>query len=208
MDTGPTGGLMEPAQRQVSGTDLADLVRRVSAGQTDAEQALLTTMQGPMRVLVRRHARPNDPDLDDLLQDALRILLERVRSGALRDPAAVYAYAQSIVLNTVTAWYRKASSRLVSEGTEVLAGQPDPRPSPEAQLASDQTDERVAALLETLPVPRDREVLRLFYLQELDREEVCLRLELDELHFHRVMHRARKRLAALLGRVDTGDASW
>jgi RNA polymerase sigma-70 factor (ECF subfamily) len=199
---------MEPAQKQDGGTDLADLVRRVAAGQSDAEQALLSTMQGPMRVLVRRHARPNDPDLDDLLQDALRILLERVRSGALRDPDALYAYAQSIVLNTVTAWYRKASNKAVSEAADALAGQADPGPSPEAQLAREQTDARVATLLESLPVQRDREVLRLFYLQELDRAEVCVRMSIDELHFHRVMHRARKRLGVMLGRTEPDEAPW
>lgn len=198
---------MEPAQRHGDGADLADLARRVAAGQMDAEHALLTAMQGPMRVLVRRHARPNEPDLDDLLQDALRILLERVRAGALRDPAALYAYAQSIVANTVTAAYRKASSKLVSDGPDALVDQADVRPTPEAQLARDQSDQRVAALLEELPMPRDREVLRLFYLQEVDRAEVCLRLDLDELHFHRVVHRARKRLRALLGRSEPDDAS-
>lgn len=199
---------MEPAQKQGGGTDLADLVRRVAAGQMDAEQPLLATMQVPMRVLVRRHARPNDPDLDDLLQDALRILLERVRSGALRDPAAAYAYAQSIVANTVTAAYRKASTKPLTDGADALADQADSQPTPEAQLAREQTDARVAALLESLPVQRDREVLRMFYLQELDRVEVCARLELDELHFHRVMHRARRRLGALLGRSEPDDASW
>ncbi len=196
---------MDSAQLQGSEANGADLVRRVVAGQTEAEQALLTMMLGPMRLLVRRHARPNDPDLDDLLQDALRILLERVRSGALRDPDSLHGYAQSIVRNTVTAAYRKAGSKLTVEVTDEISVQEDALPSPEAQLAREQTQARITALLECLPVWRDRELLRLFYLQELDGAEICVKLKLDKLHFHRVMFRARARLRALFGQFDPDD---
>jgi len=45
---------------------------------------------------------------------------------------------------------------------------------------------------------RDRELLVRFYLQEESKEELCRAFGLTELHFNRVIHRARDRFRDLL----------
>ena len=70
--------------------------------------------------------------------------------------------------------------------------------APETQLSASQLRQLVATLLERLTVPRDREVLSRFYLQEQDKADVCRALGIDSEHFHRVVHRARGRFRDML----------
>lgn len=62
----------------------------------------------------------------------------------------------------------------------------------------------IATLLGELSVPRDRELLRRFYLLEHDRDQVCAALGIDPGHFHRVIHRARQRFGEILARHGLG----
>jgi len=53
-------------------------------------------------------------------------------------------------------------------------------------------------VLAGMPVARDREILRRFYLEEEDKDSVCRALAIDPGHFHRVMFRARERFRLLV----------
>jgi RNA polymerase sigma-70 factor (ECF subfamily) len=49
-----------------------------------------------------------------------------------------------------------------------------------------------------LPVPRDREVIKRFYLDEETKDAICQSLGLSPIHFDRVIFRARQRMRALM----------
>ena len=49
-----------------------------------------------------------------------------------------------------------------------------------------------------MPVKRDREILTRFYVEDQDKDEICTALNLDSLHFNRVLFRARKRFRKIL----------
>jgi len=173
----------------------ADFVTRIAAGDREAETEFVRRYQRGVRVLVRRHCRPNDPIVDDLAQDVMARVLERLRAGAIRDPAALPAYVQATIVYAASAEYRaRRIKEPVASIDEAIVDADDPP----RRVSSSQMSELLRGLLDKLPVARDREVLARFYLAEEDKETVCRGLGIDASHFHRVVFRARERFRALL----------
>lgn len=187
-----------------AGGALADLVRRVAAGERAAEAVLLARFGRGVRALARRHCRPHDPAADDIAQDVLIGVLERIRAGAIADPLALPGYLRIAVVHAAAAEYRRRRDRGATVPVDTVAGLDSGQPGPPQRLDADQLAAALQRLLPELPVPRDREVLRRFYLLEHDKDAVCSDLEIDQGHFHRVVHRARQRFREILTRHGIG----
>jgi DNA-directed RNA polymerase specialized sigma24 family protein len=63
-----------------------------------------------------------------------------------------------------------------------------------------QLAEAVMALLDELPTERDRRLLMRFYLDGIDKQQLCVELGLSPKHFDRVLMRARSRLRTIIER--------
>lgn len=181
----------------------AVVVARIAAGDRLAEAEFVRKYERGVRVLVHRHCRPNDPVVDDLTQDVLTRVLERLRAGAIRDAVALPAYIQTTVVYATSAEYRNRRPAETVAAVEDIAGGEDPP----AQLSSEELGRLLKSLLGQLPIARDREVLIRFYLDEMDKEQVCEQLGIDASHFHRVIHRARERFRLLLLQVGIQGAA-
>ena len=185
-------------------TSNVDLVQRILAGDRAAEVQFVRQYQAGVRALVRRHCRPNDPCVDDLVQDVLQCVLQKLRGGELRNAGALPGYVQTIAVNSTTAEYRRRG-RLSEVSDEALATSVvDDNPLRDVERRELGT--RVRAVLADLPVARDREILDRFYLQEQSKAAVCASLGIDESHFHRVVYRARERLRELAERAGLEGA--
>jgi len=171
-----------------------DLVSRIASGDRGAETDFVRLFERGVRVLVRRHCRPHDPVVDDLVLDVLSGVLERLRAGAIHDPAALPGYIQSAVVYSTSAEYRRRRPTQSDAAIESMAG----GESPSSRFDAAQLAGLLRALLAEMPVERDREILRRFYLEEEDKVSVCRILNIDPGHFHRVMFRARERFRMLL----------
>ncbi|MCG6117899.1 MAG: sigma-70 family RNA polymerase sigma factor [Aquimonas sp.] len=176
------------------------LVSAIASGDRDAERAFVERYQRGVRALVVRACRPGDPVVEDIVQDVLMTVLGRLRAGALVDANALPAYLQATIAHASSAEYRRRKLRGETLPVEQLEGLPDLDPGPLEGLHRSHLRQAVAALIEALPVARDREVLRGFYLEERERDELCRMLGIDEPHFRRVLHRARERLRELAER--------
>lgn len=181
------------------------LVGAIAAGSVEAERAFVLRYQRGVRALVVRACRPGDPVVDDLVQDVLMTVLGRLRQGALLDANALPAYLQATIAHATTAEYRRRRMRGESIEREQLEAVPSSSPSPAEQVQRSHLREAVQALIEELPVARDRAVLRGFYLEERERDELCAELGIDEPHFRRVLHRARERLRELVERAGLAE---
>ena len=178
------------------------LMARIAGGDRPAEAEFVRLFERGVRVLVRRYCRPGDPIVDDLVQDVLSGVLERLRAGAIHDPAALPAYVQSAVVYATSAEYRRRRPTLAETAIEQI---PD-RETPGSRLAATQLAKLLRDLLAGMAVPRDREILRRFYLEEEDKDSVCRALAIDPGHFHRVMFRARERLRVMAEQAGIGGA--
>ncbi len=179
------------------------LVLAIAAGSAEAERCFVERYCRGVRTLVVRACRPGDPIVDDIVQDVLLTVLARLRAGALNDPNALPAYLQATIAHATRAEYRKRSQRGDSVEVELLENLPGSEASPAERLQQSHLRQAMAGLVEALPVARDRAVLRGFYLEDRDRDDLCAELGIDEPHFRRVLHRARERLRALIE-----DAGW
>jgi RNA polymerase sigma-70 factor, ECF subfamily len=167
-----------------------DLVRRIAAGERDAEHRFVQRYERGLAAILRRHCRPNDPELPDLVQEVLLVVLQRLRSGALRDGQALTSYLQTTAAHMASAEYRRRARHERAADTDT----PSVAPDPGREWDSRRRAQVVRSLLEGMETTRDREVLRLFYIEERSKDEVCAALAIDHHHFHRVVFRARQRL--------------
>ncbi|MGH8121161.1 MAG: RNA polymerase sigma factor [Rudaea sp.] len=179
----------------------SDIVARIAAGDRSAEAEFVRRYQRGVLVLVRRHCRPGDPIVEDITQDILTRVIERLRAGAIRDAAALPAYLQASIVYATSAEYRSRRPTEPVEAIEQLPG----GDSPLIQVTADQLRQTLSELLAELPVARDRELLTRFYLDDEDKDDICRRLGIATEHFRRVAFRARERFRELLDRAGIGE---
>jgi RNA polymerase sigma-70 factor (ECF subfamily) len=183
-----------PCPDEASGS-LEYLVARIARGDSGAERAFVERFQPGVTALARRHARPHESRTADVVQNVLWHVLQRLRNGEVREAKALPAYLRTCVTREVAALYGDAEYRLLAGADgggalEALASADDP----EARAARHDHLLAVRQAMDSLPVPRDREVLVRFYVREESREAICQALGIDTAHFRRVLFRARDRL--------------
>jgi RNA polymerase sigma-70 factor (ECF subfamily) len=143
----------------------------------------------------------------DLLQDAIVTALQKLRAGEISDPSHLDGYVYRVAINHLRNHRRKDKSRAAnSEGISDLVDADSER-----QIASLEVDEwaRLAKkLLQEVTPRRDRDLLIRFYLREESKEDLCRAFGLSELHFNRVIYRARDRFRELLQRRGLGKSDF
>lgn len=179
------------------------IVARALAGDREAETAMLIALRPGVLAVLRFGAFYRWIDAEDLTQEALHIVCERVRAGTVDDPRKVFAFAaataRNLALNAARKMLRQQTvvdSDLVDElaqNIEMEGG--ELTDSDDRHLA-----QSVAALLDELPTERDRQLLMRFYLDGIDKTELCQELGLSPKHFDRVLMRARARLRTIIER--------
>jgi RNA polymerase sigma-70 factor (ECF subfamily) len=182
------------AQAVVAADVEPDFVARIAAGDRNAELEFVRRYAHGISVLLRRRCRPGDPIVEDLVQDILLCVLQRLRSGGIREPTALPAYIQTAVAYTATAEYRRR--RAVEPLSAIENMQSDENPI--ERISRSQRANILSTLLAEMPVERDRKILIQFYLAKKAKEEVCRELGIADAHFHRVIFRARERFRLLL----------
>jgi len=172
-----------------------DLASRIRIGDRQAEAELVARYQRGVTLLLRRSA--GDPSLaEDLAQETFRIALEKIRRGDLREPEKLAGFLCSLARNLSIEHFRKASAHRASgppPEDSVRGDEPDPL---ERLLRAEQA-RIVRGILSELPTERDRQILLRFYLAEEDKAAICRDLGLTNLHFNRVLFRARERYREL-----------
>ena len=192
----------------------AEWAARILRGDREAERALVQhTYAGVLRMLTQRLHQ--SALAQDLCQDTFAIVLQRLRTTALEDPQALSAFIVATARNLAIAHHRQQWRRQTDADTDAVIAAMDPAPGAAASLDRTQLAAAVRALLQELPNERDRELLQRFYLLEQNKDRICEELQLSDLHFNRVIHRARERFRALLlqqaprlGLVETGPLLW
>jgi RNA polymerase sigma factor (sigma-70 family) len=118
---------------------------------------------------VRRALGARNPDWEDITNEVLAQAVEKIRSGEFRGDSAIGTFIYTITVRRITDYIRRK--------TKILRFVPEPGTpvAPVEHAERDQDLERMIAALATLK-PRYKEVLNLYYLMELTREETARRL--------------------------------
>lgn len=176
-------------------TDAAVLVRRIEAGDREAEAELVRRYRRGVTIIVSKAGRGRVP-VEDLCQDVLTTAIEKIRARALRAPERLSGFVAGLARMLVMEHVRKERSR-----NDIQTRMPRVAPARPAdavdQLLERERAEMVRAVLGELESDRDREILFRFYLAEDDKARICRDLDLTAVHFNRVLFRARERYREL-----------
>lgn len=149
-----------------------------------------------MQVFLQR--RIDRDAAQDLLQRTFLQAIKKIRSEGLDDPSNLGGYLYRTACKLATAYWRGELTRRHDSDGELLSNLRDDADSLEESLDHDLRARSVRELMQKLSVPRDREVLERFYLQEESRSAIRDSMNLTELQFNQVLWRARQRFAEIL----------
>lgn len=173
--------------------EAADLAGRLRRGDADAEATLVARYRSGIAMIVRH--RVKDPALaDDISQEVFRVAFQSLRQGQLKEAEKLGAYLCGIARNLALTELRRARRLPPGEPPELLS---DATPGPEDRLLTDERNRLVRLAVTGLP-PRDRAVLRAFYLQSTSKEAICRQLALSPAQFDLIKWRALKRMRKCL----------
>ena len=183
--------------------EIERIVMAALTGDRQAESRMLIALRPGVLAVLRFGAFHRWVDAEDLTQETLQIVVERVRARTIDDPRKVFAFAAATARNLALNAARKVlrqQTLVDSELVDELAQNLEMEQSDLSEQDDRQLAEAVAALLEELPTERDRQLLMRFYLDGTDKQQLCRELGLSPKHFDRVLMRARSRLRAIIER--------
>lgn len=128
---------------------------------------------------------------EDVRQETfLRVLRSLRRGQGVTQPEAFGAFVSAVCNNVLLETINKeAKHPAIPENAPEPA---DDRVDLEAALITEQRKRVVARILDALPV-KDREILRLVFLEEADRQEVSRRLGVSAEYLRVLLHRAKSK---------------
>ena len=176
---------------------IVELVHRILSGDPSAETELVQRFSRALSFLLRRLTR-DEAVAEDLYQETFRLVIEKVRRGELREPERLPGFVSSMAKNLFLGSARRGGRRQKWHGDpEAAETAPDPAPGQLAKLLAQERAAAVRQVLAELKNDRDREILSRYYIADEPKENICRDLELSDLHFNRVLFRARQRYREL-----------
>jgi len=187
----------------ISVDEIAKIVAAALDGDRQAESRMLVALRPGVLAVLRFGAFHRWIDAEDLTQETLHVVVERVRAHTIDDPRKVFAFAAATARNMALNAARKMLRQQTvvdSDLVDELAQNMESEPSELSEADDRQLAQAVMTLLDELPTERDRDILVRFYLDGTDKQQLCQELGLSPKHFDRVLMRARTRLRTIVER--------
>jgi RNA polymerase sigma-70 factor (ECF subfamily) len=175
-----------------------ELTRRIREGDVSAESELIRQFEPGLRVILRRRTGGDQGLLQDLVQETLLIVIQRLRGSGIEDPGKLAAFAAQTARNLAIASLRKAERQKTDVDSAATERNADTSRGVAALAEDFEAALAVRALLRELPQARDRLMLRRFYLEDQDKEVICQEMQLSEAAFNQALSRARRRFRLIL----------
>jgi len=140
---------------------------------------------------VRKSLGSQTPDWEDVVNEIITQVIEKVRKGEFRGESSIGTFIYTVTSRRIVDFIRQK--------TKVLKGGPEPAPWPDPSEDAE-TRERaqlVAGAVQQLK-PKFKEVLNLYYYQELSREEVAARLGISPRRVSERLNYAQKLLRKMV----------
>jgi RNA polymerase sigma-70 factor, ECF subfamily len=155
---------------------------------------------------IKLRSRLRDTGLvEDLRQETLLRVITALKSkNSLQVPEKLGAFVNAVCNNLLFERYRSESRR---KAVEIPDGfdRADGRSSVESELVTEERRREVRQVLDELP-PKDRELLRLVFYEDIDRNEICKSYQVEREYLRVLLHRAKMRFReGLLRRRSTQE---
>jgi len=175
-----------------------ELTRRIREGDASAESELIRQFEPGLRVLLRRRTGGDRGLLQDLVQETLLVVIKRLRGIGIEDPGKLAAFAAQTARNLAIASLRKTERQKTDVDSAATERNADSSRGVEVLAEDFEAAMAVRALLRELPQPRDRLMLRRFYLEDHDKEVICREMHMSEAAFNQALSRARRRFRQII----------
>ena len=153
--------------------------------------------------MLRRYVR-DEHSAEDIHQATFEVIVRRLRERGIDDPGRIKQFIRQTAMNLAKGEFRKRDRQQTFADSELVANTPDRGRSLFDRIEREQLLAVVRRMIEELPIERDRDIFRRFYIFGERRAAICDVLDLGYDHFDRVMYRARQRLKALAS-AEFGD---
>lgn len=140
-----------------------------------------------LRYKVSYHLGGFCPDVEDVVQETLTRFVSALKDNKIHNPASTGAFLSG-VCNNVILEYRRRLWRENPPETETPAPTPLMPPEADALELRDAVSEALRQMSD-----RDSELLRAFFLQEKDKDEICRSTGLSDTQFRVALFRAKDR---------------
>ena len=133
----------------------------------------------------------------EMLNEAVATAIVHARQGRVAEPERIAGYVFRVAMNLYRNYRRefdnRSDLRAAGDAVQYLPGDRGADEGLDPGIVRE-----VRSIVASLPTARDREIVKRFYLDEEEKDDICRSLGLAPLHFDKVIFRARQRLRALL----------
>jgi RNA polymerase sigma-70 factor (ECF subfamily) len=182
-----------------SGTVMADreLVASVEQGDELAEGALYEKYSDRVYFLALSELHSRE-DAEDVRAETFIRVLQALRQGKLRKPDSLPSFIVGIALNVVRESRRQGlGTESLTDREADLAGEA----SPEAVFLNQEVSRSIEETARHLK-PREREFLRMYYYEELPKQEIARALGVKEERLRLIKSRALKRFREIYRKLS------
>lgn len=140
---------------------------------------------------VRKSLGSYNPDWEDVVNEIITQVIEQVNRGEFRGESSIGTYIYIITSRRIIDYIRQK--------TKVLKQAPEPAPLPDPYESVEHKEraEKIAGALRKIK-PKYRDVLYLYYFEELSRAEVAHKLGISPRRVSERIHYAQKLLRRLI----------
>jgi len=172
----------------------AQYVKRLTEGEPSVEQHFTSYFAPLIRIKLRRRGWTAH-DVEDIAQDTfLRVLQTLRQKGGIEHPERLGAFVYSVCHNVALEFHRARERHPNADPDRPEAV--DEAIDIHGALVTEERKKLVRAVLDGLPAP-DRDLLRMIFMEEASREEICAKMNVDRGYLRVLLHRARGRFKAL-----------
>lgn len=154
-----------------------------------------------MKIRLRRPGAP-PAQVADIIQETLARALDALKNDRLVEPARLGGFISGICDNVLRENARSVTRDLP---LDALAIEPQSLDDPETTAAARERAATAERVVRALPA-REREVLRLIFVEEVSKDEVCARFRITRDHLRVIVCRAREHLRTRVEGRDAGRA--
>jgi len=165
-----------------------DYLQRLASGDAFVEHHF-SSYFGDL-LLLKLRVRIRSPQLiEDIRQETLLRVLQIVRRNGVEHPERFGAFVSAVCNNVMRELVR---GEMRHESSEAEFEPPDETVDLDAALITQQTRRQVQTVLDELPA-KDSEILRMLFLQDRDKADICGRFGVTEDYLRVLLHRAKSR---------------
>jgi RNA polymerase sigma-70 factor (ECF subfamily) len=164
---------------------------RLTAGDPETERHF--TVYFGQLLSIKLRSRLRSPALiEDAKQETfLRVLKALRQKGGIQSAGGFGAFVNTVCNNVLFELYRR-ESRATPLEDDVGARIPDAAEGIESTMTGDEDRARVRDVMGVLP-EKERQLLHWLFFEEIDKDEVCRRLDIDRNYLRVLLHRAKLR---------------